>query len=85
VVILGAIGPVFGDYFSTLSTLVKCINENGIFIIDDAYINDNSDFSHPLMFKKSDILQQIEKAGMELVENDIMDRDDIVDSDDLYF
>lgn len=85
VVILGAIGPVFGDYFATLSTLAKCLKGNGIFIIDDAYINDNSDFSHPLMFKKSDIVQQIEKAGMELVENDVMDRDDIVDSDDYIF
>jgi ubiquinone/menaquinone biosynthesis C-methylase UbiE len=85
VAILGAIGPVFGDYFSTLSTLAKCLKENGIFIIDDAYINDNSDFSHPLMFKKSDIVQQIEKAGMELVENDIMDRDNIVDFDDFIF
>lgn len=85
VVILGAIGPVFGDYFSTLSTLVKCINENGIFIIDDGYINDDSDFSHPLIFKKSEILEQIEKAGLELVENDIMDRDDIVDSDKYIF
>jgi len=85
VVILGAIGPVFGDYYSTLSTLAKCINENGIFIIDDGYINDDSDFSHPLMYKKSNILQQIERAGMELVENDIMDRDDIVDSDDYIF
>jgi len=85
VVILGAIGPIFGDYFSTLSTLTKCINENGFFIIDDAYIDDNSVFSHPLMYKKSDILQQIEKAGMELVENDIMNRDNIVDSDDYIF
>jgi len=83
VVILGAIGPVFGDYFSTMSTLAKCINGN--FIIDDAYINDNSDFIHPLMFKKSEILQQIEKAGMELVENDIMGRDGIIDSDDYIF
>ncbi len=85
VVILGAIGPVFGDYFSTLETLAKCIGENGIFIIDDGYINDDSDFSHPLMFKKSDILQQIEKAGMVLVENDIMARDEIIDSDDYIF
>lgn len=85
VVILGAIGSIFGDYFATLSTLAKCLKENGIFIIDDAYINDNSDFSHPLMFKKSDIGQQIEKAGMKLVENDIMDRADIVDSDDYIF
>lgn len=85
VAILGAIGPVFGNYFSTLSTLAKCINENGFFIIDDGYINDDSGFSHPLMFKKSDILQQIEKAGMELVENDIMDRNDIANSDDYIF
>jgi len=85
VIILGAIGPVFGDYFSTFSNLAKCINENGIFIIDDSYINDDSDFSHPLIFNKSDILKQIEKARMELVENDIMDRDDIVDSDDYIF
>lgn len=85
VLILGAIGPVFGDYFSTLTTLAKCINENGIFIIDDGYINDDSDFSHPLMFKKSNILQQIEKAGMKLVENDIMESNDIKDSDNYIF
>jgi cyclopropane fatty-acyl-phospholipid synthase-like methyltransferase len=85
VVILGAIGPVFGDYLSTFSTLSKCINENGIFIIDDGYINDDSDFIHPLMYKKLDILQQLEMAGMQLVENDIMDRDDIKDSDDYIF
>lgn len=85
VVILGAIGPVFGDYYSTLSTLEKCINENGFFIIDDGYISDDSDFSHPLILKKSELLQQIEKAGMELVENDIVDRDDIVDADDYIF
>lgn len=85
VVILGAIGSVFGDYFSTLLTLAKCLKENGIFIIDDAYIDDNTDFSHPLIFKKSDIVKQIEKAGMELVENDIMDRDKIVESDEYIF
>ena len=85
IVILGAIGPVFGDYFTTLTTLTKCINENGIFIIDDGYIEDKSDFSHPLMVKKSTIIQQIEKAGMQLVENDVMDREDIKDSDDFIF
>lgn len=85
VVILGAIGPVFGDFFSTLSILEKCINEKGIIIIDDGYINDDSDFNHPLMYKRSDILQQLEKAGMQLVENDIMDRVGIKDSDDYIF
>lgn len=85
IIILGAIGPVFGDYFTTLTTLKKCMNENGIFIIDDGYIDDDSDYIHPLMSKKSTIIQQIEKAGFKLVENEIMDRKDIKDSDDLIF
>jgi SAM-dependent methyltransferase len=85
IVILGATGPVFGDYFTTLTTLEKCINETGIFIIDDCYINDDSDFSHDLIFKKSTIFQQIEMAGMELVVNDIISRNDIKDSDDYIF
>lgn len=85
VVILGAIGPVFGDYFSTLSILGNCIHENGIFIIDDGYIDDDSDFNHPLIFRKADILQQIEKSGMCLVEDAIISRDDIKESDDYIF
>ena len=85
IVILGAIGPVFGDYFTTLSTLSKCINEHGIFIIDDGYIEDNSDYDHPLIRRKSFILKQIDMAGMKLVENDIIARQDIIDSDDFIF
>lgn len=85
IVILGAIGPVFGDYFATLTSLAKCINENGIFIVDDGYIDDPSDYSHPLMLKKTALLQQIDKAGMEIVESDIMDRKKIKDADDFIF
>jgi len=85
ILILGAIGPVFGDYYKTLTTLSKCIKRDGIFIIDDGYIDDDSNYTHPLMFKKSTILLQIDKAGMELVENNIMDSEDIKDSDDYIF
>lgn len=85
VIILGAIGPVFGDYCSTFSTLAHCIHENGIFIMDDGYIHDDSEFNHPLMYKKTDLLQQLKKAGMQLVEDHIMDREDIKDTDDYIF
>ena len=85
VVILGAIGPVFGDYFSTLSTLAHCIHDHGLFIIDDGYIEDDSDFTHPLMHKRSELRRQIEKAGMRLLEDDIMDKEAIKDSDDQIF
>jgi ubiquinone/menaquinone biosynthesis C-methylase UbiE len=85
IIVLGAIGPVFGDYYQTLTTLVRCLNQNGVFIIDDGYIQDSSDFIHPLIAKKSTILSQIEMAGMKLVEDDRMDREHIKDSDDFIF
>ena len=85
IIILGAIGPVFGDYFTTLATLSKCLNESGIFIIDDGYIENHSDYSHPLIFKKTTIIQQINSAGMQLIEDEIIQKDDIKDSDDYIF
>lgn len=85
VVILGAIGPVFGDIFATLSTLKNCINDKGLFIIDDGYIDDSSDFTHPLILKKSELQRQIEKAGMILVEDDIMSSEKIKVDDEVIF
>ena len=75
IIILGGIGPVFGDYYSTLTTLSSCINKNGIFIIDDGYIENNSDYSHPLILKQETIIQQINTAGMQLIEDDIVQKD----------
>lgn len=82
VVVLGAIGPVFGDYYATLTTLSGCIGENGLILIDDGYIPDDSDLSCPGILKKTDILQQIRQAGMELADEDIFGRDEIKNSDD---
>jgi SAM-dependent methyltransferase len=85
VVVLGAIGPVFGDYYTTLTTLADCINKNGMIIIDDGYIPDDSDYCHPAVLKKTDILQQIRQAGMALVDEELFDRDDIKNSDEFIF
>lgn len=85
VVVLGAIGPVFGNYTDTLNTLAGCLQEGGIFLIDDGYIEDESEFSHPLMLKKSIVLSQISEAGMELVENDVMHAEEISISDEYIF
>lgn len=38
IIILGAIGQVFGDYFTTLTILDRCLNQNGIIIIDDGLV-----------------------------------------------
>jgi cyclopropane fatty-acyl-phospholipid synthase-like methyltransferase len=59
IIILGAIGQVFGDYFTTLTTLSGCLNGNGVIIIDDSYIENDSDYNHPLIQKQSKIIQEI--------------------------
>lgn len=75
VVILGAIGPVFGDYLTTLKTLSPCLSPDGVFIIDDGYIEDNSSFRHPLIQKRGIIRKQIEKAGMELLDEIVVEKE----------
>jgi len=68
IIILGAIGQVFGNYYDTLTKLKKCLKLNGLILIDDAYIDDSSTFSHPSLLKKNELLNQIGQAGMELID-----------------
>ncbi len=85
IIILGAIGPVFGDYYTTLASLSGCLGDTGVFIIDDGYIDNNSNYTHPLIQKRETIIQQIRSAGMQLAEEEIIGRDDIKESDDYIF
>ena len=68
IIILGAIGRVFGDYFDTLTTLQSHLKEGGLIIIDDAYIEDDCEKEYGNIYKKGDVIRQIHEAGMELVE-----------------
>ena len=68
VIVLGAIGQVFGDYYATLTTLTQHLAPNGIIIIDDAYIENSSTFQHPAILPHREILAQIERTEMELID-----------------
>lgn len=85
IIILGSIGPVFGNCFATLMALSKCLSDSGIIIIDSGYIEDNISYTHPLYSKKQTILQQINSAEMKLIENDIFNRNKIKHSNDFIF
>lgn len=82
IIILGSIGPVFGDYYATLTTLSKCLCQNGLLVIDDGYIEDNSDYTHPQVWKKGTILRQIKDAGMQLIDELVSGKDEMKASDD---
>lgn len=67
-IILGAVGQVFGDYYATLDILSAHLAEEGIVIINDAYIEDSSTFQHPAVLPYREVLKQVRQAGMELID-----------------
>ena len=85
IIILGSIGPVLGDYHSTLTKVSECIKENGLVIIDDGYIDDSSEYSHPLIEKKSAIIEKISDTGMKLIDEIIANKDEIRESDEFIY
>lgn len=85
VVILGSIGPVFGDYRATLTKLSPCLKPNGIFVVDDGYFEDDSPHTHPMFGRKKAIRRQIKEAGMALVDEFIFQTKDVKESDEDIF
>ena len=85
VIVLGAVGPVLGDYFSTLTALANNLNPNGVIIIDDGYIENGSDFTHPLILKQNEVHRQIHAAGMKLLDEVIIAKDKIKEADESIY
>ena len=83
IIILGAIGPVLGNYEKSLNTLKNCLKDDGIIIIDDAYIDNNSDFVHPLIVKYDELQRQVKAAGMQIIENLPVAKSEVIESDDI--
>ena len=69
VILQGAIGPVLGNYENTLIRLEPHMKEEGLIIIDDAYIEGDSDFRHPLILPFPELERQVNAAGFRIEEN----------------
>lgn len=67
-ILLCSVGPLFGDYLLTLSTLKPLLAQGGCIIIDDGYIADSSSFTHPHVQKRTHIMRQIQAAHMTLTD-----------------
>ncbi len=65
-IILGSIGPVFGNYYETMIKLKHHLESTGFIILDDGYISDENNFNHDLVGTKNELLNQLEMAGMEI-------------------
>lgn len=78
VIIIGAIGQVFGNYYETLTILNNNLKDEGVFIIDDGYIDDESAFKHDQVYSKSELNRQFTDAGMQLIDEYVASEEDTV-------
>ncbi|WP_295937194.1 class I SAM-dependent methyltransferase [uncultured Alistipes sp.] len=78
--IFGATGPIFNDYFSALTALSEHLSDEGIIVIEEAYIDDTSTFQHPPLVTRKELLKQFAQAGMELVDETTGKHSDFADS-----
>ena len=78
IVILGGVGPVFGEYRTTLSAVSRCLNGQGIIILDDGYLPDGEDTPHPQYITRNELHREIELAGLSPVDEVIHGKEDVV-------
>jgi cyclopropane fatty-acyl-phospholipid synthase-like methyltransferase len=88
VIVVGAIGPVMGDYLTTINKLNNCLNDNGIIIFDDGYYPDEIDdeisideyFAEEIdgseyvndVMTRKELLEQINHSGMKIIDEEIV-------------
>ena len=73
IILLMAIGPIFGNYYDTLTQLSSHINNDGLIIIDDGYVEndckkDYPNKEYPNVLRENEINEQVNKSGMKIIE-----------------
>ena len=84
VIVLGAIGPVLGDHYHTLTKLAPLLNPNGGVILDEAYIADDKD-PEDGVYCRAEILDSIERAGMIIKKEHIISPEHIAQVDQFMY
>ena len=85
IIVLGAIGPVFGNIYQTLNTLKSSLVMGGYIVLDDGYIKDDSDFSSNVYIKESEFYNSVRKSGFSILEEVIFLKNFIEDTNKSYF
>jgi SAM-dependent methyltransferase len=83
--ILGSIGRVLGSIEETLAQVKQCLVPGGHIILDDGYIVDTSDFTHPACESYSETMRQIHSSGLTVVDESIIGAELMQESDRYIF
>ncbi len=73
VIVLGAVGRVLGSWYETLTLLSSNLGDEGLILIDDGYVEDECNLEHPHVYKKSEVLKQIDAANMMMIDQVFVD------------
>ncbi|MFP4556915.1 MAG: class I SAM-dependent methyltransferase [Bacteroidales bacterium] len=84
-VVLGAIGPIFGDIGKSLEKVAQCIKTNGHVLLDDAYIADGSNLKDSNYINQSCFYKKINKAGFTIASEVIMSLDNMKKVNEIIF
>jgi len=68
VIILGSVGPIFGDYASTFKHILPFMKSDSILILDDGYLDDNDTSTHHLAIKKIELIKHSSNSGLYLLD-----------------
>jgi 2-polyprenyl-3-methyl-5-hydroxy-6-metoxy-1,4-benzoquinol methylase len=67
-ILLCSVGPILGDIGETLEKVSRCLTPNGYVIIEDGFIPDEIDFSHPAYIKERDYYEKIHSSNFVIVD-----------------
>lgn len=85
IIILGSIGPVFGNIEETLRKAMQCLRKNGIVILDDGYIPEDSKIKLRHYPTRSEALIQIQNSHFDIIEEHMIDQNYIKESNAAIF
>jgi ubiquinone/menaquinone biosynthesis C-methylase UbiE len=85
IVILGAIGAVFGNQRETLEKVSNCLKPNGFVILDDGYLPDKSNNIKEIYTTQTRFYQFIKIAGFMVIEESIFEPEKMRLQNELIF
>lgn len=85
VVVLGAIGSVFGDLYNTLKIITRSLKPSGYVLLDDGYIPEESITNYNRCLRQKNFYNQITTAGFEIIQEVIFEKESIEESDNYIY
>jgi SAM-dependent methyltransferase len=85
VIVLGAIGSVFGDLYNTLRIITESIKPSGYVLLDDGYLPEELLTNYNRCLRQNSFYNQITTAGFDIIQEVIFEKEFIEESDSCIY